>query len=69
MIQKREVAYESTTTNFEITTSTTSCPASILTQFEEVCPNGVYLCDLTLIDDYLLNYTMTLVSNLRLTLI
>ena len=47
----------------KITTTTSSCSASLLTHFEEVCPNGLYWCNSTLLDDYLLNYTKTLVSN------
>ena len=45
------------------TTTTPACPASLLTQFDDVCPYGTYLCDPTILDDYLLNYTIVVVSN------
>ena len=48
---------------FSRETNNTLCPASLLTQLGEVCPHGIYKCNSTIFDDYLLNYTTTLVSN------
>ena len=50
--------------NATIPTTPSICPASLsISQFNEVCSNGLYSCDPTLLDNYFLNYTNTLVSN------